>query len=294
MNDAAVPAALRRLWRLPVTPSRRGRRSTLDVEMVVGTAVRLADEGGLDAATLPKVAEELGVTAMSLYRHVGSKHELLQLMMDAASEPVAPAPEGPVGWRAGLRRWATDLWSLYRDRPWIPRVPLHSAPSGPHQIAWLERGSSSWRPRISTGTRSSGAHPAGAVSCAPVLAAPARAGGGARGGPGPVRERAQYGQALHHLVGRNASAHGGDAPPRQVLAAERSGRDDTIGTPRGAGDPPGRLAARITAGCGAPGTEGPSSTNRRPDRHVPRPCSASPPPTSPDPRRAAGASPLAG
>src|SRR5699024_8151877 len=137
MNDNSVPAVFKRLWRLPSAPQRLGRKSTLDVETVVSTAVRLADEGGLDAATLPKVAEELGVTAMSLYRHVGSKHELLQLMMDAASEPVAPAPEGPVGWRAGLRRWATDLWSLYRDRPWIPRVPLHSAPSGPHQIAWL-------------------------------------------------------------------------------------------------------------------------------------------------------------
>src|SRR5690625_8050639 len=55
------------------------------------SAVQLADHGGLEAATLPKVAEALNVTAMSLYRHIGSKQELLQLMMDAASEP--PGPE---------------------------------------------------------------------------------------------------------------------------------------------------------------------------------------------------------
>ncbi|MGO1166928.1 MAG: TetR/AcrR family transcriptional regulator [Janibacter sp.] len=137
MSD--VPDFFRRLWRLPESPQRRGRRSTLDVETVVGTAVRLADAGGLEAATLPKVADELGVTAMSLYRHVGSKHELLMLMMDAATEPPTGAVGGP-GWRKGLRQWAVDLWSLYRQRPWIPRVPVYRAPSGPHQIAWLEQG----------------------------------------------------------------------------------------------------------------------------------------------------------
>lgn len=134
-----VPNFFRRLWRLPETPHRRGRRSTLDVETVVSTAVRLADAGGLEAATLPKLADELGVTAMSLYRHVGSKHELLMLMMDAATEP-PPRPVGGSGWRDGLRQWAVDLWSLYRERPWLPRVPVYRAPSGPYQVTWLEQG----------------------------------------------------------------------------------------------------------------------------------------------------------
>ncbi|GAA4505596.1 TetR/AcrR family transcriptional regulator [Brevibacterium yomogidense] len=135
-----VPDFFRRLWRLPSPPQQRGRRSTLDVETVVSAAVRLADAGGLEAATLPRVAEELNVTAMSLYRHVGTKHELLQLMMDAASELGEPASDSATGWREGLRQWAVDLWSLYRKRPWVPQVPINRAPSGPHQIAWLDRG----------------------------------------------------------------------------------------------------------------------------------------------------------
>ncbi len=138
MNDD-VPDFLRRLWRLPEAPARLGRRSTLDVETVVATAVMLADEGGLGAATLPKVAERLGVTPMSLYRYVGSKQELLQLMMDAASAPGGDA-EPPADWHDGLRRWATDLWNLYRARPWLPQVPIYRMPSGPNQMAWLERG----------------------------------------------------------------------------------------------------------------------------------------------------------
>lgn len=139
MADTAVPDFVRRLWRLPTEPSSRGRKSVLDVDTVVNTAVRLADSHGLEAATLPKVAKELSVTAMSLYRHIGSKHELLLLMVDAASEP-APAGKVASGWREGLRSWARDLWKLYQKRPWLPRVPVYRAPSGPRQIAWLERG----------------------------------------------------------------------------------------------------------------------------------------------------------
>src|SRR5699024_9759841 len=61
------------------------------------------------------------------------------LMMDAASEP-PPAGQVASGWREGLRLWAHDLWFLYQKRPWLPQVPVYRAPSGPHQMAWLERG----------------------------------------------------------------------------------------------------------------------------------------------------------
>ena len=74
MTDNAVPDFFRRLWRLPEAQQLRGRKSTLDVDTVVSTAVRLADAGGLEAATLPKVALELNVTAMSLYRQIGRAH----------------------------------------------------------------------------------------------------------------------------------------------------------------------------------------------------------------------------
>lgn len=139
MNEDAVPDLIRRQWRLPERPARLGRRPTLDVETVITAAVELADAAGLEAATLPRISEKLGVTAMSLYRHIGSKEDLLQLMVDAASDvPSTSLPTG--GWRPGVRNWALELWELYRRRPWIAHVPLHRAPSGPNQILWLERG----------------------------------------------------------------------------------------------------------------------------------------------------------
>src|SRR5690625_1584139 len=137
MNEDAVPDLIRRQWRLPERPARLGRKPTLDVDTVIDAAIELADAAGLEAATLPRISEKLGVTAMSLYRHIGSKEDLLQLMMDAASEP--PTTSAPAGWRPGLRHWALEFWELYRRRPWIAHIPLHRAPSGPNQIAWVER-----------------------------------------------------------------------------------------------------------------------------------------------------------
>lgn len=129
---------LRRLWGLPVK-SRLGRPAELDVEQVVRTAVTLADRDGLQGASLPRIARALKVTAMSLYRYVGSKDELLALMQDLAvgAPPAMAAPAGE--WRDPLRRWACAERHLYHRRPWLARLPISGPPAGPNQIAWMER-----------------------------------------------------------------------------------------------------------------------------------------------------------
>lgn len=131
-----MPAALARLWRLPAQP-RLGRPAELDVERVVRTAVELADHAGLAGVTLSKVAKELGFTGMSLYRHVGSKDELLVLMGDLA---IGPAPDigAGAGWRAGLRQWALALRAVYARRPWLAELPLSGPPSGPNAVSWMD------------------------------------------------------------------------------------------------------------------------------------------------------------
>lgn len=128
---------------------------------VVDTAVHIADDEGLESATLPKIAKRLGVTPMSLYRHVDSKQELLLRMLDAASRP--SETWGVSGWRDGLRRWALDLWELSLERPWIPRVLVYRPPAGPNQTAWMERGLAqlsstalSWNAKLSAVTLLSG------------------------------------------------------------------------------------------------------------------------------------------
>lgn len=136
-HEDEVPASLRRLWGLS-TSSRLGRPAELDLQQVLRSAVELADRGGLAKVTLPRIAKALGYTAMSLYRHVGSKDELLMLMRDFASGPPPAITSPPEAWRAGLREWARAERRLYQRRPWLARVPISGPPAGPNQIAWME------------------------------------------------------------------------------------------------------------------------------------------------------------
>lgn len=136
MTDREVPADLGRLWRLPV-PSRLGRPAELDLDQVVRAAVDLADRDGLDGVTLQKVAQALGFTKMSLYRHVGSKDELFELMSDHASGP-APDLGDDGGWRDGVRRWAEAIRARYAEHPWLIDIPMLGPPRGPNAISWMD------------------------------------------------------------------------------------------------------------------------------------------------------------
>ncbi|MEU6860808.1 TetR/AcrR family transcriptional regulator [Glycomyces sp. NPDC046736] len=141
MDEPEVPIELARLWRLP-SQTRLGRPARLDVDAVVDAAVALADQGGLAEVTLPKVAEALGVTKMSLYRHVGSKDELIALMEDGVGPP-PDLPEGP--WRESLAAWAEALADRIERHPWLADLRVAGPPSGPNGIAWFDAGLRSMR-----------------------------------------------------------------------------------------------------------------------------------------------------
>ena len=66
-------------------PAGRVPRNTLSRGQIVDAALALIDTEGLDAATMPRLAQQLGVGTMSLYRHVQDKDDLI----DAESIPVA-------------------------------------------------------------------------------------------------------------------------------------------------------------------------------------------------------------
>ncbi len=107
---------------------------------IVDAAVRIADSDGLAAVSMSKVAAEVGVTAMALYRHVGNKDELLILMLDAAVGGPPPYPAEDVGWREGMEGWATGMLAAYRKRPWVLRIPISSLPPLPNQMRWMDHG----------------------------------------------------------------------------------------------------------------------------------------------------------
>ncbi|GAA2376224.1 TetR/AcrR family transcriptional regulator [Dactylosporangium salmoneum] len=124
------------LWGRVSTPSaRRGPRPKFTVPGIVAVAVALADTEGLAAVSMRRVAEQLGVTAMSLYTYVPSKAELIDVMVDAvAGEAVQNSYTGP-GWRERLAEVARDNWELYRRHPWLLQVASSRPVLGPNTIA---------------------------------------------------------------------------------------------------------------------------------------------------------------
>ena len=81
-------------------------RGTLNRERVLRAAVALADADGIEALTMRRLGEELGVEAMSLYNHVASKGDILDGMVDLVYEEIE-LPDG-VGWTEALRTQAVS------------------------------------------------------------------------------------------------------------------------------------------------------------------------------------------
>jgi AcrR family transcriptional regulator len=131
----ALPPGLDRLW---APEPGKPRRGSLTAGKVVAAAIELADAEGLDAVSMARVANALGFTTMSLYRHVRSKDELLVLMMDHVM--ALPPAEPYDGWRAGLEGWAWDILRLVRAHPWVLYVRISPPPATPASVTLMERG----------------------------------------------------------------------------------------------------------------------------------------------------------
>jgi AcrR family transcriptional regulator len=125
------------LWGLTERP-RRGPKPKLTVERIVEVAIALADAEGVPALSMRRVADQLGVTAMSLYTYVPSKAELIDLMLDTVyGEPARPERvEG--GWRARLELIARETWALHLRHPWVLQVAQSRPLLGPNLLAKYE------------------------------------------------------------------------------------------------------------------------------------------------------------
>lgn len=130
-----LPPGLRRLWqRADGSESTRG----LSLDRIVAAAIEIADAEGLPALSMARLAERLGSAPMSLYRHVTSKDDLYDAMIDAAAR--RPDRPGTGEWRADLTVWVADLMAIYAEHPWVLEVPVRRPPLEPGQLDWLERG----------------------------------------------------------------------------------------------------------------------------------------------------------
>lgn len=126
------------LWGVQERP-KRGPKPRLTIGEITRVAIGLADAEGLEAVSMRRVGEQLGVTAMSLYSYVPSKAELLDVMLDTVCGEVPTTDEPERGWRARLERIARDNRELYVRHPWLLQVATTTRPPlGPKVVAKYE------------------------------------------------------------------------------------------------------------------------------------------------------------
>jgi AcrR family transcriptional regulator len=128
--------SLELLWGLRSKPT-RGPKPALTVARIVEVALRVADAEGLAAMSIRRVADELGVGAMTLYRYVPGKNELIDVMLDTVYGEL-PRREMDGDWRAKLDEVARENRQLYLHHPWLLQVATSRPPLGPQVMAKYE------------------------------------------------------------------------------------------------------------------------------------------------------------
>lgn len=114
-----------------------GPKKSLTLAQIVDAAITLADRDGIDGLSMRRVASELGVGTMSLYRYVPGKSELLALMLDRVETPDGATPEGR-SWRETVEELARGTYRLYLAHPWLLQVNWTRPTLGPNSVANLE------------------------------------------------------------------------------------------------------------------------------------------------------------
>jgi AcrR family transcriptional regulator len=100
---------------------------------VLRAAVALADAAGISSLSMRKLAEDLGVEAMSLYHHVASKDEILDGMVDVVFSEIE-LPSTALGWKPALRGRATSARAALLRHPWAIGLLESRANPGPSTL----------------------------------------------------------------------------------------------------------------------------------------------------------------
>jgi AcrR family transcriptional regulator len=119
-------------------PRQSGRdRDPLSRDRVLRAGVALADEQGIDAVSMRRVGETLGVEAMSLYRHVAGKDDLLDGMVD---EVITRFPVPALGgdWRDRLGALVRGAHRELVAHPWVPALATSRPAVGPGRLRFVD------------------------------------------------------------------------------------------------------------------------------------------------------------
>ncbi len=123
----------------PLTPPARtaARRRPLSRDRVLRAAIRLADEGGLESVSMRRLGQVLRVEAMSLYKHVANKDDILDGIADLIVGDFE-VPSGDIDWKMAVRRTAISAHQTLLGHPWASGLIESRLNAGPARLRYLD------------------------------------------------------------------------------------------------------------------------------------------------------------
>jgi AcrR family transcriptional regulator len=112
-------------------------RAPLSRERVLRAAVALADRGGVESLSMRKLAQELDVVPMALYKHVVNKDELLDGMIDVVVSEIDPPIDG-ADWKPAIRERILSARRALLRHPWASRVMESRTEPTPTVLAYMD------------------------------------------------------------------------------------------------------------------------------------------------------------
>ena len=113
------------------------RRIPLSRDRVLRAAVALADEAGIESVSMRRLAQELGVVPMALYKHVANKEDVLDGMVDVVVGDIDP-PAGDTDWKSAIRQRILSARQTLLLHPWASRVLESRANPTPRVMAYMD------------------------------------------------------------------------------------------------------------------------------------------------------------
>ncbi len=115
-------------------PKPTPRKVRLNAERVTVGAIALADEIGVDALTIRRLAEALGTKPMTIYHHLPGKDAILDAMVDEVFAEMEKPPVG-IGWKPAIRQRCISARQVLARHPWAPALMDSRANPGPETLA---------------------------------------------------------------------------------------------------------------------------------------------------------------
>src|SRR6478672_746410 len=120
-------------------PTEVANRAPLNLERALQVALVIADDDGLEAVTMRRLARELGVEAASLYHHVNGKDQILDGLVDVVAAEIE-LPKPSTDWRETVSQRAHHTRASLLRHPWAVSLMASRTSPGPATLRLLESG----------------------------------------------------------------------------------------------------------------------------------------------------------